>query len=357
MKRVIASIICLLSICTLFCTASAAELEEISDFDVIIAGQKCDSADPHLICGREGWYIPLRASVSILGVQEKDFNWNSELKEASFAYEGVLVCLSIGNTCITVGEKEICLQTHPLIYNGITYVPFEFFEKAIDCVVVWDSSDDKVYFQKKSKYEQIYEYLSECVTANPQENTRLEYEYETYAVMSDIENGYVLERQERNGKVKYLFKTGECQEKRIISKLNREFHLENHYRAGKFYVTDIYGKRREKDIAKKNTFINQMLASAHLVKDDRGVYNASLGSESNDFRLGDLEKYALTMDVQREGNAIHIFGSLSNKRMDYSIDTVSGKLLEESIIRTTERNVNGIDVIVESGWKARFHSL
>ncbi len=357
MKRFVICIICMLSFCTFVSAAKAVELEEISDFDVIIAGQKCDIVQTPLICGRDGWYVSLRAAATLLGVSKEDFEWISQSGEVVFLYDGHVVSAAVGSPVAGVDNEDVVLQTYPLLYKGTMYAPFDFFEKALGCVIVWDSTNDKVYFQKESNYNQIYKILSEAITADPREDTRLEYKYETYAVMSDAENGYIIERQERNGEVKYLFKTGECFEKRIVEKLNREFLFENHYRAGKFYVTGLYGRQQEKDTEKRRAFVNQMLNSAHLMQGETWVFNIPVASESNSFNLGEMEKYALTLSIDRKGDKIYVSGSLPDETVYYCVNASSGKLLEERKTKISERIINGINVIVESGWKCKFNSL
>jgi len=103
---------------------SAQLAEDLRGAPITVRGEKIDAPEPYV---RNNWvFLPLRAVAEALGYE---VFWEAETSSIAL---GVGIRLQIGSYEYTVGRMApITLNNAPIIVNGLTYVPLEFFGEVL----------------------------------------------------------------------------------------------------------------------------------------------------------------------------------------------------------------------------------
>lgn len=155
MKKVVASILCLVLMMTSF--AFAAEVFEKPEFNILVNGVEVDKTDvPIVIEGRT--LVPLRTLAVALGVPNDDEHiiWNAEERKVTvirdemvggesgpelFTYEiipEIRIELVIDSNIAYVNGENKVIDVPATLYNGRTYLPARFVAESFEKYVGWD---------------------------------------------------------------------------------------------------------------------------------------------------------------------------------------------------------------------------
>jgi len=135
MKKLVASILCLVLMITSF--ALAAEVVERPDFNMFVNGQKVVDV-PIVIEGRT--LVPLRTLAVALGVPNDNEHiiWNAETREVTVINENIRIELTIDSTAAVVNGENKVIDVPAMVYNGKTYLPARFVAESFEKYVGWD---------------------------------------------------------------------------------------------------------------------------------------------------------------------------------------------------------------------------
>lgn len=139
MKKLVASILCLVLMITSF--AFAAEVFEKPEFNILVNGVEVDKTDvPIVIEGRT--LVPLRTLAVALGVPNTDENikWDGEKRQVTVIDEYFSIVLYIDSNVAWVNGEEKIIDVPATIYNGRTYLPARFVAESFDKYVGWDGA-------------------------------------------------------------------------------------------------------------------------------------------------------------------------------------------------------------------------
>lgn len=148
MKRVVASILCLVLMISSF--AFAAEVTERPDFSIFVNGVAVDKTDvPIVIDGRT--LVPLRTLAVALGVPNDNEHiiWLPDTREVVVIGDNVVIELVIDSTEAVVNENIKVIDVPATVYNGRTYLPARFVAEAFDKNVGWDATTNTVTIDDK----------------------------------------------------------------------------------------------------------------------------------------------------------------------------------------------------------------
>lgn len=123
--------------------------------------------------------VPLRTVSEQLNYQVK---WNNNDKSIKLSRGKEEVFLKIGDFKVVVNGKVIELNETPIIKDGKTLIPIEFFDKALDLILGWDN-DKKILkinnpTERQEKFFEISE--DEIVSKNIDEYMKLLSQYQNF---------------------------------------------------------------------------------------------------------------------------------------------------------------------------------
>ena len=129
MKKVIAMLVCITLLASLFVMPVSAE----QPISVYVNGEKLEfDVEPVLLNDRT--MVPMRKIFETLGAT---VSWNGDTETASGVRNGVRVSVSIDNPKAFIDGKATTLDQPPVLLDGRTLVPLRFIAEAYGAKVEW----------------------------------------------------------------------------------------------------------------------------------------------------------------------------------------------------------------------------
>ena len=102
--------------------------------------------------------IPLRQVAEDL---DYEVSWNNIGQSIELKNNLNTVKLQIGNSKLSLNNKEIVLSTPPILKNSKTFVPTEIFSKALGLIVGWDSGQGVLSFNQRKENTEAFFQISD----------------------------------------------------------------------------------------------------------------------------------------------------------------------------------------------------
>jgi hypothetical protein len=89
--------------------------------------------------------VPIRFISEVLGAK---VDWNQSAQKITISEENVTIEIWIGNIKMKVNNKEVTIDSPPLIIKGRTLVPIRVISESLGGTVSWDSSKQTVTIRR-----------------------------------------------------------------------------------------------------------------------------------------------------------------------------------------------------------------
>ena len=95
-------------------------------------------SDPPAILVDNSTFIPFRAILNALGVENSEIVWHEDSSSIEISTKDKYVFMAIGNTGVIVDKTMKTLSSAPFIYEGRTYIPLRAISEILGAKVEWD---------------------------------------------------------------------------------------------------------------------------------------------------------------------------------------------------------------------------
>ena len=337
---------------------AAGNIAESANVKVFVSGQQVSfSSTPITVNGQI--LLSSKELLAKLGIpnDNKHIQLDKNKKNLIISNGKKQIKMTVNSTKATVGKSSSTLNTAPVFYKNIYYIPAKSAAQLLDMKYAWDEYEKSVYIQKLNDYNKVKAALDKAVAASgAADKYQVEYSAES---VSDYKDYPVTSKSSTLSKVdkkKLIMTINGNNEDSFNGSGTREYYLYNNYLYSKYSFKDQWEKEFISEQEYKEWILNYDISkfkisdilycglSIHENKNDNKIQlkgNVYLHVNKANFEFEPVDTY-LEISINKSN---YLIKSITHTYSEYQDSDYFGRYLYSSSATYRYLDYNGRFVV------------